>query len=166
MEFLNMPYCGTADCICIYFVQDLLILCKEILATEDVLQQWVIFDKFKRQFLRSHGSRIKAASFKMCYSLLYDIDKFKGDDLSLSTLFVDLMAAIYLYHGGKIARHLIEDIQETHFVNDRETIRVLSAFRADSVFMKILLNFGYISSLKGESHQLRGETYQNIVHFM
>lgn len=102
----------------------------------------------------------------MCSSLLDAIEKFKGEGLTISTLLVDLMSVIYFKHSGKIVSHVIEDFQETYFLRDRETIRALAAFRTKSDFMNILLKFGYISSLREKSHQLKCETYRIFAHFM
>lgn len=168
MEFMNTPHCDFADCNCINFTQDLLNLCKELLSIEDESRQWTAFRRFKMQFQRDCRFVIKAESFRMCSSILDGIDKLKEDSLKskLSTLLLDVMAVIYYVYGGKISSHLVEIIQETYFLRDRETVRALGAFRTKSDFMKLLMNFNYISSLREESHELRSETYRIIIHFM
>lgn len=163
---MNTDYCGNEDCNCTIFVQDLLNLCKEILPIEDVPHQWATFERFKKHFLGDYRFIIKAETFKMCSSLLDGIDKLKGDGLKISTLLVDLLAVIYFDYGGQIMSLLVEEIQETHFFRDRETIRALSAFRTKSDFMNILLNYNYISCLQEETHHLKSGTYRIFVHFM
>lgn len=166
MEFVNIDYCGIEGCNCTIFIQNLLNLCKEILPVEDALHQWTTFERFKKHFLRDYRFTIKAETFKMCSSLLDGIDNFVSDGLTLSTIFVDLLAVIYFNYGGKIISLLIKEIHETHFFRDRETVRTLSAFRTKSDFMKILVKFNYICSLQEEFHQLKSETYRIFAHLM
>lgn len=166
MEFVNSDYCGSEGCNCVTFVQDMLSLCKELLAIEDVSHQCMEFQRFKRQFLRDYKFIIKDETFKMCSSLLDGIEKLVNDGLTLPTLLVDLMSVIYFDYGGKIMSLLVKEIHETHFFRDLETVRALSAFRTKSDFMNVLLEYNYISSLGEESYNLKSETYRIFVHFM
>lgn len=166
-------------CNCKTFSQDLLNLSHEIITKEDQNSQWNAFKNFyltnltqsTRNAVRNKVHRNdyvrKPCSLSISEDLLSRSKVFRGRRIPLSTLLVDLMGLISLRVCARDCCFLLWDFTgSTDFSKDIKHLPVFGAFLGKPVFMKLLLNYGFLSSLKEESPLLRKETNTNVVNFM
>lgn len=161
-------------CNCKTFSQDLLNLSHEIITKEDQNSQWNAFENFYLTKLTHVRNKVhkddyvrKPCSLSISEDLLSRSNVFRGRRIPLSTVLVDLMGLISLRVCARDCCFLLWDFKgSTGFSKDIKHLPVFGAFLGKPVFMKLLLNFGFLSSLKEESPLLVKETNTNVVNFM
>lgn len=161
-------------CNCKNFSQDLLNLSHEII-TKDQNSQWNAFENFYVLKLTQVRNRVhsendylrKPCSLSISEDLLLRSNVFRDRRIPLSSVLVDVLGLICLRVCARDCCCLLWDFHgSTEFSKDIKHLRVFGAFLAKPVFMKLLLYYGFLYSLKEESPLLLKETNTNIVHFM
>lgn len=172
MALIDSLYGDISVCKCTIFAQDLLNLSKQILQEPDKKEQWEIFLCFQRQYLLKNSRvisdvRLEYRSGNLCSMLLNRVEESKRSGGELPTLLLDLIANLYLRDcGQKCSRSLEQVYRGYNFQSDSESRRVLAAFYSETDFMKLLVNFGHLSSLPEGPPLLRKATENIMLHFM
>lgn len=171
---------GNMVCICAHFAQDLLNLSRDLLSRANEIYQWNLFERFLRQYIRNNEHNFTAGSsgnlmyrtfvpctLDICRRLLRRIAEFKRDGMRPSNFIVNLIALIYFKSCGKMCCCVRLDLEKTTvFPSDCESIRVLSGFGVKPKFMKLLMDYGYLTTLSKNSPLLIQESCKIMRYFM
>lgn len=170
---VNMAERGSMVCKCIHFAQDLLNLSKDLLSRVDQICQWNLFECFLRQYLRNNEHTFtsefpaKPCTLDVCRRLLRRIVEFKRSGMKPSTFVVNLISLIYFKNCGKKCCCVALDLQKTTvFPSDGESLRVLCGFGVKPNFMKVLMEYGYLTRLSKDSPLLIKESCNIMRYFM
>lgn len=161
------PY---ALCDCNYFTVYLKRWIFRTLSEKNEPSMWITFrnkiEQYSRIFTLLGGSYFnKSCSLKTCSALLSYLEEIKRNGMTLSTQLIRVVSDIHSREEDN--KCYCGDIQNgSCFSRQRETIQILSAFRGDSNFMKVLLSYGLVSSFPDESPLLYNEAFKNICYFM
>lgn len=156
---------GSMVCHCRHFAQDLENFTKKLLARVDGMCQWNLFESFIRQYMRNNEHTfttdlgMKPCTLAICHKLLRRMAEFKHNGMRLSTFLVNLLTLIYFKNCRKMCCCVVLDLKiTTVFPSDLTTMRVLCRFGVKPHFMKLLLEFGYLSKLSKDSPLLKKES--------
>lgn len=179
MEFLDIEeeIESNVVCNCRNFAKDLLNFSWDILATEEENLQWGKFKDFMTKYLRDNRQMIADASdhyvlkkpclLKICSIFLQWLEELRRRGMALSSLLLDLLTVMLRSCGFTFicCVYDFEDRDVTSFTRFHENT-VFVALNSQPEFMKMMVNFGLLSSLPSESPRLREETCFYMIHTM
>ena len=167
-------------CDCFRFRIKLKNFIKTIFTQENPTSHWEMFERFLAKntggTLHYVSVNIEETSFKspcttFCLQkvsslLVSKMEDFRMNNMLLSTLLVDLLSLFLSYDCVRNKLDWLWDFENRSFSSDRETHRVICGIIWNKDFMKLLLNFGYFSSLAGDSPRLKEVLNEELCNFM